>query len=234
MKFNTPPSWPQPPADWTPPPGWSPDLAWGPAPEGWQFWVEDEEATTDGEFAPPRAVHQGRTGRLRSSVAQHSRRAATASSGLWSRATASPRRHWVFGATGLGVGLLAGVLLAAAVPAPQFPAASGSGGSWFGSGPTPIETAVESCELTDSEGISVGDGGESLTVQTAGAETYYGAEVEDLACVLYELDVSDSVMSRMDSTRALDGRQTGEWDVFEASWGYHPDDGINLVIEEVE
>ena len=34
--------------------------------------------------------------------------------------------------------------------------------------------------------------------------------------------------------RALDGRQTGTWDDFEASWGYHPDDGINLVIEEVK
>ena len=232
MKFNAPPEWPQPPADWTPPPGWSPDPSWPPAPEGWQFWVED--TTTGQEPARPGASTRVRTARLTSSLTRQSRRAATASAGLWSRATASSRRHWIFGGTGLGIGLLAGVLLSAVVPGPQLAEASGSGSSWFGSGPTAIEAAVENCGLTDSAGISVGDGGRSISIQTTGAENYYGAEVSDLACVLDGLDASDSVIARMDSTRALDGRQTGSWDGFEASWGYHPDDGINLVIEEME
>ena len=39
MRYNPPPSWPKPPADWQPAPGWAPDLAWGPPPAGWQLWV---------------------------------------------------------------------------------------------------------------------------------------------------------------------------------------------------
>jgi hypothetical protein len=38
-RFNSPPDWPTPPADWSPPPGWEPDPSWPPAPPGWQFWV---------------------------------------------------------------------------------------------------------------------------------------------------------------------------------------------------
>jgi HNH endonuclease len=38
-RFNPPPDWPAPPADWSPPPGWQPDPSWPPAPPGWQFWL---------------------------------------------------------------------------------------------------------------------------------------------------------------------------------------------------
>jgi hypothetical protein len=41
-RFNTPPNWPAPASpDWLPPAGWKADAAWGPAPDGWNFWVED-------------------------------------------------------------------------------------------------------------------------------------------------------------------------------------------------
>lgn len=43
MRFNPPPSWPQPPAGWNPPPGWQPDLAsLPPVPVGWQLWLPDD------------------------------------------------------------------------------------------------------------------------------------------------------------------------------------------------
>ncbi|WIB62964.1 MULTISPECIES: hypothetical protein [unclassified Curtobacterium] len=48
LRFNAPPGWPSPPADWvvrrqgwTPPPGWTPPVANGrppSAPPGWVFW----------------------------------------------------------------------------------------------------------------------------------------------------------------------------------------------------
>jgi hypothetical protein len=41
MRYNPPPSWPEPPEGWVPPPGWSPDPSWPPPPPDWQFWVED-------------------------------------------------------------------------------------------------------------------------------------------------------------------------------------------------
>jgi hypothetical protein len=40
-RYNPPPNWPQPPADWTPPPSWKPDPSWGPPPYGWQLWIDD-------------------------------------------------------------------------------------------------------------------------------------------------------------------------------------------------
>ncbi|HEV2638430.1 MAG TPA: hypothetical protein VGX23_25010 [Actinocrinis sp.] len=43
MRYNPPPNWPQPPADWTPPPGWEPDPYWPPPPSGWELWVADDE-----------------------------------------------------------------------------------------------------------------------------------------------------------------------------------------------
>ncbi len=43
-RFNPAPGWPVPPEGWTPPEGWQPDPTWPPAPEGWQFWVEDDLA----------------------------------------------------------------------------------------------------------------------------------------------------------------------------------------------
>jgi hypothetical protein len=44
-RFNPPPNWPIDDPDWTPPPGWQPDPAWGPVPEGWNFWVDAEQAS---------------------------------------------------------------------------------------------------------------------------------------------------------------------------------------------
>ena len=55
QRFDVPPSWPTPPAGWRPPPGWEPDASWGPAPEGWQFWVEDGSAADDASSPPGQA-----------------------------------------------------------------------------------------------------------------------------------------------------------------------------------
>jgi hypothetical protein len=46
VKYNSPPNWPAPPPGWTPPKDWRPDPAWGPAPAGWQFWTDENEATS--------------------------------------------------------------------------------------------------------------------------------------------------------------------------------------------
>ncbi|WP_269142641.1 hypothetical protein [Georgenia yuyongxinii] len=35
----------------------------------------------------------------------------------------------------------------------------------------------------------------------------------------------------MTSTRALDGRQTAEWDGVVATWSFHPDDGLDVILE---
>lgn len=54
--------------------------------------------------------------------------------------------------------------------------------------------------------------------------------IEDTVCVLSQLDVPDRVVSLMDSTTSLDGRQTETWDEVDASWRYHPDDGLDVLL----
>lgn len=98
-------------------------------------------------------------------------------------------------------------------------------------GQTGIEAAVETCEVQGSPGFRIGDGGNTLSIDTKGEDDESGADIAEVACVLLSLEVSDAVISRLDSTRALDGRQEGSWEGYSATWGYHPDSGLDLVIE---
>ncbi|WP_155838808.1 hypothetical protein [Arthrobacter castelli] len=131
---------------------------------------------------------------------------------------ASGRSQLAFAAVGLGVGLITGLAL---------------GQLEFAQPSNAIPEAVESCGVQDTAGINVGDGGQSISMQSEGTESA-GAAYVDVACVLMELETTDSVISKIDSTRALDGRMTGQWGEFSASWGYHPDSGLDIVIEVVE
>lgn len=42
-RFNPPPNWPKPPADWTPPADWKPDPSWPAPPPGWPLFVSDDQ-----------------------------------------------------------------------------------------------------------------------------------------------------------------------------------------------
>ncbi|WP_146067188.1 hypothetical protein [Arthrobacter sp. ZGTC212] len=129
--------------------------------------------------------------------------------------TKGNRKHLVFGGVGLGFGVLIGLALGQI----NLPYSSGA-----------ITAAAETCDVVDTPGIYIGDNGQSITMSSEGKESS-GAAYGDVYCVLGELEIPDSVDSRISSTRALDGRQTAEWDEFSASWGYHPDDGLNIVVE---
>ncbi|MET4061749.1 hypothetical protein ABIB35_003326 [Arthrobacter sp. UYP6] len=125
------------------------------------------------------------------------------------------RKHLVFGAAGLGLGLLAGIGLGQI----NIPLTSHA-----------IEAAAETCSVSDTFGVDMGDNGQSISMSSEGEDSA-GAEYADITCVLAELEVPDSVETRIGTTRALDGRQSAEWDTFAASWGYHPDSGLNIVVE---
>ncbi|MCC3296822.1 hypothetical protein [Arthrobacter caoxuetaonis] len=124
----------------------------------------------------------------------------------------------IFGAVGLVAGLALG-LLAGQV---DFPAQSSA-----------IQEAVAACGVEDDEWIVVGDEGASVSIDTEGKESS-GTAYTNVTCVLDELGMPDSVSSRMGNTRALDGRQDAQWGEFSATWGYHPDSGMNVVVEIVE
>lgn len=96
--------------------------------------------------------------------------------------------------------------------------------------PTVLERAVAECS-----GGEIRDDGDTLVLDMyAGSYGVGGAEYEDIMCFLGELDAPASVTTRMESTRALDGMQSWQWDDLEASWTYHPDDGLDIIITIVK
>lgn len=102
----------------------------------------------------------------------------------------------------------------------------------------PAELQVVEDECDGEEGdpgwafVYTADGGRTLIVDTEGEEDFAGATIEQVACVLVELGVPTSVTTRMQNTRALDGQQTASWDGYTVTWSYHPDTGLDLIIEE--
>ncbi|TFC02328.1 hypothetical protein [Cryobacterium sp. MDB2-33-2] len=135
------------------------------------------------------------------------------------------KRELRLGAAGVGLGLLVGVLgtLGIGLLASNISTLAAT---------TPMTDAATTCRVTGNASITVGDKGQSISMKSAGAKSA-GAKMTDLACVFTQLEAPDSMISRIDSTRALDGRQTATWKDYSASWGYHPDNGLDIVIEVV-
>lgn len=132
-------------------------------------------------------------------------------------------RELRIGAVGIGLGLVVGIVGSLLV-------ASVIGGLGALVTSSPMADAAKACDVETNSWIDVGDEGRSISMKSEGEESD-GADLADMACVFSEIDTPDSVISRIDSTRALDGRQTADWGEYSASWGYHPDDGLDIVIE---
>ncbi|KOX10282.1 hypothetical protein ADL05_25220 [Nocardiopsis sp. NRRL B-16309] len=93
-----------------------------------------------------------------------------------------------------------------------------------------FEAAVDECGITAGAWARIGDDGESLSLDHRGDDESSGISVEFLVCILAELEAPDSVIEEMSQTRALDGRQSADWDGIHASWAYHPDTGLDVVL----
>lgn len=90
-----------------------------------------------------------------------------------------------------------------------------------------LTAAVDEC--TDSPFITVVDDGASVIMDSEGTEVG-GADFIDIMCVLTELETPDSILNQINNTRAMDGTQTGSWDLYEATWNYHPSDGASITV----
>lgn len=122
--------------------------------------------------------------------------------------------------------------MAAVVSALLLVAACGDDGDDLGL----LEVALLGCFsdawLDGNDAVRLGDGGDTLTVQTEGEERD-GVAVSSLGCVLDDVGVPSYVRERMAATSSLDGQQEADWvdpdgRSLSASWDYHPDDGMRV------
>ncbi|MBM0229378.1 MULTISPECIES: hypothetical protein [Micromonospora] len=93
---------------------------------------------------------------------------------------------------------------------------------------SPFVLAKEKCGSTIGSDVELGDEGRTLTLHGDGEESS-GLSFDKLECYWSELKMPDSVKEELLATRALDGRQSGDWDGVHASWSYHPDNGLQMV-----
>ncbi|WP_017541947.1 hypothetical protein [Nocardiopsis halophila] len=126
----------------------------------------------------------------------------------------------------LGIGAAAGVVFGAV----GFAALSSVDWSGMAGGPA-LEQAAKECGLNDGSAVRVKDEGRTLALETAGTDAS-GLRFAEVECVLEVVGAPDHVVEAMMSTRALDGRQSQEWEGFEAQWSYHPDSGMSVLLRQ--
>jgi hypothetical protein len=83
-----------------------------------------------------------------------------------------------------------------------------------------LADASETCGIGDLE-----DDDQTLIIQATGAQLML-----EVQCLYQNLDTPARVISHINQTRALDGRQEDTWDGIDAAWTYHPQDGLNMTL----
>ena len=91
-----------------------------------------------------------------------------------------------------------------------------------------FSSALDTCHASGSY-VRLAADKSSLTLQ-AENESGRGLSAPVFRCVLDELDAPASMRQRMLLTRAIDGTQEEQWGLYRATWTYHPDQGLNVVI----
>jgi hypothetical protein len=95
-------------------------------------------------------------------------------------------------------------------------------------GPTALRKAYDFCHAGE-----IADGDMTIIMDTGGEKSSVGDSFTGIVCTLDFLRAPSAIRSEIEHTRALDGRQTATWDHFEASWTYHPDSGLDLIVRQV-
>jgi len=88
--------------------------------------------------------------------------------------------------------------------------------------------AYKACD--EPSGISVSDGGKTLSIDTRGNDDYSGADFSDMSCILDELKVPQYIRDDIEATNSLMGRQNAEFEGISMNWSYHPDSGANMTL----
>ena len=100
----------------------------------------------------------------------------------------------------------------------------------FGSvGPTPLESAADSCSVGENT-VEARGNGKSLAVASGESRTAWQATIMSV-CVLTELDASESVKAKIEAATEQTGPMSDSWDEYVVTWTYAPRDGLEIVVE---
>lgn len=93
---------------------------------------------------------------------------------------------------------------------------------------SPLAHAKNECTAGE-----LADENTTLIIDVQGEDVGSGSlSFDALYCVLAELDTPSYVISQIESTRALDGMQSANWETYTAQWTYHPDQGLDITIHQ--
>lgn len=92
---------------------------------------------------------------------------------------------------------------------------------------TPIRDAYFRCGQVGR----VADQDHTIELDTQG-DALTRADATEVNCVLSQLGAPEYIFRTIMQTRAIDGRQREQWKTFEASWSYHPSNGLNVIIHD--
>jgi hypothetical protein len=93
-----------------------------------------------------------------------------------------------------------------------------------------FQKAYSSCGTP--AGVSVSDNGTTISVDTMGDSEYSGASYSDLVCVIDAVGTPSYINDNIMSVRAIDGRQSDEFNGIVVSYSFHPDNGMDIVFHK--
>ena len=94
-----------------------------------------------------------------------------------------------------------------------------------------FETAMATCRVGDDPSdVRIDDGGSQLRINNKGEQDNSGISLDDVWCLLEELDTPERIVDLMITTSASDGEQEDAWGGYSVIWTYHPHRGLDVFI----
>lgn len=90
--------------------------------------------------------------------------------------------------------------------------------------------ARECASLSGRDAVTVSEDGSALVIDMQNEDDTEG--FEQAVCVFVELETSEATIAKVDGTTALMGVRTADESGLHYEWTYHPDNGLDMVIEE--
>lgn len=93
-----------------------------------------------------------------------------------------------------------------------------------------FENAMEAC-VPEAGTSDVRIEGDQLRINNKGDQDNSGIPLDDVWCLLAELEVPEDIVDSMVQTSANDGDQTAEFGGYTVTWRYHPNTGLDVFID---